>query len=110
MDANVAAITKRFAYRVGNRLPKVLRILYYIVLFLTFIYLIYRFFEWFLVTVQKIGSFIFEPRNYWAAVLSICILLIGAFVLAQFILGLDPVGNVIKWFNDLYQTLELRYT
>jgi hypothetical protein len=106
---NASAISKRFAFRIADRLPKVLRILYYIVLFLTFIYWIYRFFEFFLVTNQKIGAFIFDPRNYWAAVMSFFILLIGAFMLAQFVLGLDPVGNTIQWFTDLLESYEARY-
>jgi hypothetical protein len=106
----VPPAAKRLVYRIGGRLPKALRILYYIVLCLTFIYLIYRFFEWFLVTVQKIGAFIFEPRNYWAAVMSLFILAIGAFILAQFILGLDPVGNTIEWIESKIKLLEGRYT
>lgn len=82
-----------------------LRVLYYIVLFATFIYLIYRFIEWILVTIQKIGAFIFEPRNYWAAVLSIFILVIGAFIIAQFVLGLDPWGNFIKWVATTFKNI-----
>ena len=103
-------IKRRIAFRIGDRLPKVLKILYYIVLFMTFIYLIYRFLEWFLLTVQKIGAFIFEPRNYWAAVMSIAILLIGAFVLAQFILGLDPVGKTLEWMQNIIRSLETGYS
>lgn len=104
-DIKEAAVPTRLAYRIGNKLPKVLRVLYYIVLFATFIYLIYRFIEWILVTIQKIGAFIFEPRNYWAAVLSIFILVIGAFIIAQFVLGLDPWGNFIKWVATTFKNI-----
>lgn len=97
----------RFAFRLGNKLPKVLRILYYIVLFLSMIYFIYRFFEWFLKTIQKIGSFAFEPRNYWAGVMAIFIVALGTFITAQFILGLDPIGQVIEWFK--YYIIGTRY-
>jgi TRAP-type C4-dicarboxylate transport system permease small subunit len=102
-------IHDRFAYRLGARLPKVLRIMYYIVLFMTFIYFIYRFFEWFLKTFQKIGAFAFDPRNYWAGVMAFGILLIGGFILAQFILGLDPVGKTIDWIENSIKLLEMRY-
>lgn len=100
-----AAPKQRLAYRIADRLPKPLKILYYIVVFATLIYLLYRFIEWLLKTVQKIGAFMFEPRNYWAAVMSVGILIIGAFILAQFVLGLDPVGNFIKWIVNIFENL-----
>ncbi|MFH2116462.1 MAG: hypothetical protein ABII85_00270 [Bacillota bacterium] len=109
MDNAVSNITKRFAYRVGDRLPKIIRILYYIVLFLSMIYFIYRFFEWFLKSFQKLGAFIFEPKMYWALVVCFFALIIGAFILAQFILGLDPVGHFTKWLENLLITLKSRY-
>jgi len=102
-------ISKRFAFRLGNRLPKVLRIMYFIVLFLSMVYFIYRFFEWFLVTVRKFGEWFFRPQNYWAAVMSIGILLIGSFILAQFVLGLDPWGNTIERITNIIESLEMRY-
>lgn len=104
MNQNITN-SKRLAYRIGGRLPKVLRIMYYIVLFATFVYLIYRFLEWILKTIQKLGAFIFEPKNYWAAVLSLSILVIGAFVVAQFILGLDPWGNFIRWVTKTFENI-----
>lgn len=105
IDAKGAAVPARLAYRIGDKLPRVLKIMYYIVLFTTFIYLIYRFLEWVLKTIQKIGAFVFEPRNYWAAVLSLFILVIGAFIIAQFALGLDPWGNFIKWVVSTFENI-----
>jgi|GEM_PF-3275587 len=102
-------ISKRFAFRLGNRLPKVLRILYYIVLFMSMIYFIYRFFEWVLVTFQKFGQWFFRPQNYWAAVMSIGILVFGSIILAQFVLGLDPWGYVTGKITDLIEALGMRY-
>lgn len=95
----------RLAYRIGDKLPKWLKIIYYIILIITFIYIIYRFLEWILITIQKIGAFIFEPRNYWTAVMSIFILLIGSFILAQFVLGLDPWGDAINWFKQVIENV-----
>lgn len=96
----------RLVHRIGNHLPKWLRTIYYIVLFITFIYIIYRFIEWILVTIQKIGAFIFEPRNYWAAVMSLFILVIGAFLVAQFVLGLDPLGRIITWIQETFESIK----
>lgn len=109
MDTAVKQLSRRFAYRIGDKLPKLLKIMYYIVLFVTFIYILYRFFEWTLVTFQKIGEFFFRKQNYWAAVVSIIVVLIGTFLVSQFILGLDPVGHVIGKIQDFIRMLEMRY-
>lgn len=94
----------RLAYRIGNWLPRPLRVLYYIVLYLTLIYIIYRIVEWVLKTIQKIGYFLFEPRNYWTMILSIFTVAICSFILAQFVLGLDPVGKVLEWGLEQLQS------
>src|SRR5690554_2203536 len=96
-------MNKRLIFRIGDSLPKWLRVIYYIIIVITFIYIIYRFIEWLLIKIQKIGAFIFEPRNYWAAVMSIFIVLIGAFILAQFVLGLDPIGNTLSWIEQTFE-------
>lgn len=96
---------KRLAFRIADHLPKWMKIIYYIVLLLTLVYWIYRLIEWVLVTIQKLGAFIFEPRNYWAAVMSLFIVLIGAFIMAQFVLGLDPYGNFISWIKQSFQSI-----
>ncbi len=93
----------RLIYKIGEHLPKWLRVIYYIIIAITFIYIVYRFLEWALKTLQKLGAFIFEPRNYWAAVMSVFIVLLGVFIAAQFILGLDPVGNTIEWIEQVYK-------
>lgn len=94
----------RVAYRIGAWLPKPLRIIYYLVLFLTLVYLLYRLVEWVLKTIQKLGYFLFDPRNYWTMVLSIFTVLVFSFILAQFVLGLDPVGKVIEWGQGILQS------
>lgn len=105
----IKVLKKRFAYRVGDKLPRILRILYYIVLCITMIYIIYRFFAWTLGTFQKFGQWFFRPQNYWAAMMSIGILLLGSFFLAQFALELDPLGYVTGKINDFVKSLEMRY-
>lgn len=110
MNDAIQTVTKRrLAFLIGDKLPKVLRILYYIVLMITMLYVIYRFFEWVLVTFQKFGQWFFRPQNYWAAMMSIGILLLGSFLLAQFVLGLDPIGYATEKINDFIKALEMRY-
>lgn len=93
----------RLIYRIGEHLPKWLRVIYYIVITLTLIYLLYRLIEWMLKTIQKLGAFMFEPRNYWTAVMTIGLLLVGTFIVAQFVLGLDPWGNFTEWVNSAFE-------
>lgn len=96
-------ISNRLIYRVANHLPKWLRVIYYIVVTLTLIYLLYRLIEWVLKTIQKLGAFVFEPRNYWTAVMTIGLLLVGTFIVAQFVLGLDPLGNFMEWVKNSFE-------
>lgn len=84
---------KRLPYRIGGGLPKWLRIPYYILLWITAIYAIYRFTRWVLESIQKLGAFIFDTRNYWTVMLSIAVILIGSLIVSQFWLGLDPIGK-----------------
>lgn len=93
----------RLIYKIGEHLPKWLRIIYYIITVLSFVYIVYRFLEWLLKTVQKIGYFIFDPKNYWTAVLAVSIIIICTFIAAQFVLGLDPWGNFIHWIVESYE-------
>ena len=98
-------VHQRLAFLIGSKLPRPLKILYYIVLFGTLIYLLYRLLEWAFKTIRVIGEFIFKPQNYWAVVLCLFVLLIGSFLLAQFALGLDPIGHMIDWFKSILEQL-----
>ena len=93
-------VLRRFAYRVGDFLPRPLKIVYYIVLWATLLYVLFRIIEWTLVKIQVIGSFIFEKRNYWTSVWVLFILTVGSILIAQFWYGLDPFGNAYRWFID----------
>lgn len=87
---------KRLPYRLGDRMPKLLRIPYYIILWATTVYALYRFTRWILESIQKLGTFVFDKRNYWTVILSIGILLLGSFLISQFWLGLDPAGKAVE--------------
>jgi len=93
-------VLRRFAYRVGDFLPRPLKIVYYIVLWATLLYVLFRIVEWTLVKIQVMGSFIFEKRNYWTSVWVLFILAVGSILIAQFWYGLDPFGKTIDWFTN----------
>lgn len=101
MEQAQELIMKRFAYRLADHLPKPLRIIYYIILWATAVYILYRFISWLLITIQQIGEFIFEKRNYWTAVWVVFIMAVGSILIAQFWYGLDPIGHTIRWFENL---------
>jgi len=108
-NAIQTVVGRRFAYRVGDWLPKPLKIVYYIILIISLIYILYRFIEWVLVTTQKVGEFIFRPQNYWASVIAMFTVLIGVFIAAQFFLGLDPLGYTWRKILELLSLLETRF-
>lgn len=97
--------TQRFALRIGSNLPKPLKILYYIVLFGTLIYALFLLLQWFFKTVRVIGEFTFKPQNYWAVVLCLFVLAIGTLIVAQFVLGLNPVGKAWNWIENLFESI-----
>ncbi|MFI3329116.1 MAG: hypothetical protein R3Y05_01365 [bacterium] len=97
---------RRFALRIGDRLPKPLRVLYYAVLFLTLIYMLFVVTKGLLDIIQRFGAFFFDKRNYYTFVFCIFGLAIGTFIVAQFFLGLDPIGAIIDFFNGIIQTIK----
>lgn len=97
--------TKRLAYRIGDRMPKPIRIIYYIILGITLIYWLYRFIAGVLSFIQKLGSFVFEKHNYYTFVVCILILAIGILLASQFIFGLNPFGKVCDWFVDKWNDI-----
>ena len=83
-----------------SRLPKWLRVILILLSIITVVYwlgfIIYKL----LCAIRAVGAFIFETRNYWTFLACILILIIGSLLIAQFILGLDPWGNVVNWVID----------
>ena len=102
---------RRLSYRIGDNLPKPLRIIYYIILVLSGVYIIYRLLEWVLKTIQKIGKFIFDDRTYWAVWICVLILVIGGLLLGQYYFDLDPFGKIAEvftnFFNQVRETIYL---
>jgi hypothetical protein len=98
MDEKI--ISKAFAFRLGDRMPKWLRILYYIVLFGTLVYVLVWLIAKLLVGIQKLGHTLFSPSWYWPIITSLFILAVGTFIVAQFILGLDPWESFTTWIEN----------
>lgn len=97
-------LRKRLAYRIGDKMPKAIRIIYYVILAITLVYWAYRLIALTLDLIQKIGCFIFEKRNYYTFVVCMLILAIGILLASQFIFDLDPFGRFVngivdKWNN-----------
>ena len=94
-------------YRLINNsnIPKVIKWLLYILLTITMIYWIiilsYRILE----IIRRTVHFVSEKRNWWTFVCCIFILLIGTFLVAQFVLGLDPMGKFITSVNEMIDNI-----
>ena len=90
-----------------SQLPKWLKILIYVVLTLTLIYwlglLIYKFLEY----LRRFIHWASEKRNWWTFLFSVFLVLVGSFIMAQFVLGLDPWGKFVDWLNSIISLLEL---
>lgn len=93
----------RFVY--NSNLPKWLKILIYIAITITLVYwlglLVYEFLE----ALRKLLHWTSEQRNWWTFLTCIFILGIGSLLIAQFALGLDPFGKIVKWFIDRWNDL-----
>lgn len=102
---NIHFKTKRVAYRIGNKMPKPIRVIYYILLTLTLIYWLYRFIAGVLTLIQKLGSFIFEKRNYYTFIVCLLILTVGILLASQFLFNLDPFGKACNWFVEKWNNI-----
>jgi hypothetical protein len=101
-------IVKRAWYRrFYDNLPKWAKVLVMVLTILTLVWWVGLFIYKFLCLFRVIGEFIFDKRNYWTFLVCILILGIGSLLVAQFLLGLDPIGNVINWFIDRFNEIRL---
>ncbi len=83
-----------------HKLPKwaqfILKVLSIVTVVYWLGYLVYKL----LSAIRCIGAYIFDTRNYWTFLCCILILAVGTLLVAQFYLGLDPIGQVSNWFID----------
>ena len=52
---------------------------------------------------RRFLHFVSDKKNWWTFVCCVGILLIGTFIVAQFVLGLDPMG---KFINSIKETID----
>lgn len=99
-------VNKRFAYRIADMLPRPLRIIYYMILWLTLIYLMIRVTALILKYTQKLGAMIFDEKHFYFLVFVSLFLFVIIVLVAQFYFGLDPIGNFWDWVGDKIQQLK----
>lgn len=93
----------------NSNMPAAIKWILYILLAITMIYwiiiLTYKILEY----TRRFMSFVSEKRNWWTFICCIFILLIGTFIVAQFVLGLDPFGkfinSIIEKINEIKNNL-----
>ncbi len=89
----------------NSNMPKFLKILIYILLTLTLVYWIVWFIYKVLDYLRIFLHFVSDKRNWWTFVGCIVILLIGTFLVAQFVLGLNPIGNFLEWLKSIVNAI-----
>lgn len=100
-------IKRRFAYRIGDKLPKPFRVIYYLLLSLTLIYWLYRVITGVLEMIQRLGAFIFEKRNFYTFIVCLLILGVGVLLASQYVFGLDPFGKIVAWALEKWEAFRL---
>lgn len=89
-----------------SRFPRWLKIILLIVSIITMIYwlgiIVYKI----LCAIRVIGAFAFDKKNYWTFLCCILILLIGSLIMAQCVLGLDPIGKTINYILEKWEAIK----
>lgn len=89
----------------NSNIPKVIKWILYILLAITMIYWIiilsYKTLEY----IRRFLHFISDKRNWWTFVCCIIIVIVGGFIVAQFWLGLDPLGKMIIMVKDMIENV-----
>ena len=86
-----------------SKIPRIIKWLLYILLTITIIYWIIIMAYKLLDLMRRFLHFVSDKKNWWTFVCCVCILLIGTFIVAQFVLGLDPMG---KFINSIKETID----
>ena len=83
-----------------SKIPRIIKWLLYVLLTITIIYWIIIMTYKLLDLMRRFLHFVSDKKNWWTFVCCVCILLIGTFIVAQFVLGLDPLGKFITSVNE----------
>lgn len=89
-----------------SKLPKWLQVILIVLSIITVVYWLGFISYKILCAIRVIGAFIFETRNYWTFLVCVLILLVGALIIAQFMLGLDPIGHFCNWVVDRFSEIK----
>ena len=54
---------------------------------------------------RRFLHFVSDKKNWWTFVCCVGILLIGTFIVAQFVLGLDPFGKLINSIKEMIDNI-----
>ena len=88
-----------------SKIPRIIKWLLYILLTITIRYWIIRMGYKLLDLMRRFLHFVSDKKNWWTFVCCVCILLIGTFIVAQFVLGLDPMGKFINSIKEMIDNI-----
>lgn len=88
-----------------SKIPRIIKWLLYILLTITIIYWIIIMAYKLLDLMRRFLHFVSDKKNWWTFVCCVCILLIGTFIVAQFVLGLDPMGKFINSIKEMIDNI-----
>lgn len=92
---------------VGNsKLPKFLKVLIYLLLTLTCVYWIGYFTYKILDSIRAFLSYISTKEHWWAFLICVAILLVGTFLIAEFVFNLGWWQTILDWFVGIYKSVE----
>ncbi len=89
----------------NSKIPKIIKWLLYILLTITIIYWIIIMAYKLLDLMRRFLHFVSDKKNWWTFVCCVGILLIGTFIVAQFVLGLDPFGKFINSIKEMIDNI-----
>lgn len=89
----------------NSKLPKVVKIIAYILLTLTMVYLIGMLLYRILDALRIFMHWVSDKRNWWTFIVCLMILFIGSVLIAQFALNLDPFGKLGSWIVEKWNEL-----
>ena len=88
-----------------SKIPRIIKCLLYVLLTITIIYWIIIMAYKLLDLMRRFLHFVSDKKNWWTFVCCVCILLIGTFIVSQFVLGLDPVGKFINSIKEMIDNI-----
>lgn len=92
MDQQVKVKKPRLAFRIASHLPQPLRLIYYVLLFGTLVYIAYLLLD----AIRSVVCFLFSRPAFYSII--VCILVF--FALRYFDVELPWVDEIIVWIED----------